>query len=287
MKTILVPAGGSETDQVVFETALSVAKPLNAHLAFLHIHLHAGEAAANTPHVAFARGAALSNALDDLTRQCETRANMAKENVLAFCRASNIELRDKPCAAAAVTAHYRTVEGDALSQLVFHARHHELIVMGRAKRSDGLPANRVETVLMESGRPLLIAPSAVPKSLLGTVMVCWKEVAHAARAVSAALPLLRRAGRVLVTSVNETADDTDEGVSEIVHELQWHGIGAGSRISPSDGLAVAARLAKIAGECGATMLVMGGYGHRPTREIIFGGCTQAALEADLPVFLLH
>ena len=86
MKSILVPTGGSATDQLVFETALAVAKPLGAHLVFLHIRMQAGQAAPHTPHVAFARGAALTNALDELTKQGETRATAAKENVLAFCR---------------------------------------------------------------------------------------------------------------------------------------------------------------------------------------------------------
>ncbi len=31
--------------------------------------------------------------------------------------------------------------------------------------------------------------------------------------------------------------------------------------------------------CGADLIVMGGYGHRRMRELIFGGCTQSALEA--------
>gem|GEM_PF-4739598 len=45
MKTFLVPVGGSDTDEVVFETALAVARPLAAYLEFLHIHVGAGEAA--------------------------------------------------------------------------------------------------------------------------------------------------------------------------------------------------------------------------------------------------
>ena len=77
MKTILVPVGGSDTDEVVFETALTVARPLAAHLEFLHIRVGAGGAALHTPHVAFARGAALRNALDDLAQQGESRAATA------------------------------------------------------------------------------------------------------------------------------------------------------------------------------------------------------------------
>ncbi len=288
MKSILVPTGGSATDQVVFETALAVAKPLGAHLVFLHIRMQAGQAAPHTPHVAFARGAALTNALDELTKQGETRATAAKENVLTFCRASQIELRDQPCATTAVTAQWRMEEGEPLQRLVFHARHSDLTVMGRAKKLDGLPPDRLESVLTESGRPLLIAASDAPTPLLHTVMVCWKETAHAARAVSAALPVLTHAGRVVVASVTETGNLVDAGVSAVVHALQWHGINVGSRVSPLGGLSTPDRLSRIARECGASLIVMGGYGHSPMRELLFGGCTQAALEgSDLPVFLLH
>ena len=38
-KTILVPAGGAETDTPVFETALAVARLSAAHLVFLHIRV--------------------------------------------------------------------------------------------------------------------------------------------------------------------------------------------------------------------------------------------------------
>ena len=73
MKKILVPAGGSKTDLAVFETALAVARPLGAHLEFRHVHLDASEAALHTPHVEFARGAALRNALDHsrILRACQ------------------------------------------------------------------------------------------------------------------------------------------------------------------------------------------------------------------------
>jgi nucleotide-binding universal stress UspA family protein len=38
----------------------------------------------------------------------------------------------------------------------------------------------------------------------------------------------------------------------------------------------------------ADMLVMGGYGHSRTREIIFGGFTRRILShADLPVLMAH
>jgi len=243
MKTILVPVGGSATDQVVFETALAAARPLAAHLEFLHIHVGAGEAALHTPHVAFARGAALRNALNDLAQQGEGRAATAAHNVREFCARSNIDILDKPRVSKAVTARFRQEEGDALERLTFHARHNDLVVMGRASKSDGLPEDRIESLLMACGRPLLIASSSAPKSLLGTVMICWKECPDAARAVLAAMPLLSKAQRVVLASIKEAADPAGEGVAEIVRQLQWHGIDADARILSSDGRSTAELLA--------------------------------------------
>ena len=54
IKTILVPASGSDTDAVVFETALAAARPSRAHLDFLHLRVSSGAALQYTPHVGFA-----------------------------------------------------------------------------------------------------------------------------------------------------------------------------------------------------------------------------------------
>jgi hypothetical protein len=64
IKTILVPASGSATDDPVFATALAAARPLAAHLEFYHVHLSATEAAVRAPHVDFCVGAALPLALN-------------------------------------------------------------------------------------------------------------------------------------------------------------------------------------------------------------------------------
>lgn len=208
--------------------------------------------------------------------------------MLSFCERSCIQLREEPCLTAAVTARYRAEHGDALSRLLAHARHHDLSVMARAQTSDGLPPDRLESILLQSGRPLLIAASIPPKSLLDKVMLCWNGTAHAARAVSAALPLLSTARRVVVASVNEGDGHNDAGASMVVEELQWHGIEAACQVADRGGLSTAARLRRLAADTGATMLVMGSYGRHRTHEFLFGGCTQAALEgADVPVVLAH
>jgi len=104
MKTIFVPIGGSDSDAAVMETALEIATPLHAHLEFLHIHVSPGDAARYIPHVAFARGPAINNAMAELDHEQTTRSIMASRHVLEFCSRSGIAMSDQPDRTHGVTA---------------------------------------------------------------------------------------------------------------------------------------------------------------------------------------
>jgi Universal stress protein family len=73
IRTILVPTSGSETDAVVFETALVAARPCQAHLEFFHVRVSSGEALRYTPHASFARGKALRGVLQELKQDDGSR----------------------------------------------------------------------------------------------------------------------------------------------------------------------------------------------------------------------
>ena len=48
------------------------------------------------------------------------------------------------------------------------------------------------------------------------------------------------------------------------------------------------RLSKPRTELHADLLVVGGFGRGPFREVLFGGVTQSIIEhADYPVFIMH
>lgn len=288
MKTILVPVGGSDADAVILKTALAVARPLSAHLEFLHVRVAAADAAVHTPHVEFARGAGLSGALDALASRGKQRSMQAERHVREFCESNGIEMVGTPRVAHSVTARWRLDEGEAMQRLLFHARHSDLIVMARPSGLDGLPPDRLESLLVGCGRPLLVPPTEAPMHAVQVAMVCWKETRDAARAVSAGMPLLAKAGRVVVVSVNEDRGETlSEPVNEIVHELAWNGIAAEANVLDRDGRSTADALFAAARAHNADLMVMGAYGHHRLREAVFGGCTRSAIEgAHCPVFLM-
>jgi nucleotide-binding universal stress UspA family protein len=187
-----------------------------------------------------------------------------------------------------VSARWQQEDGDALERLLSHSRHHDLYVMARTETSDGLPGNRLEKLLLESGRPLLLIPPTCSIERLGTIIVCWRETSDSARAVSAAMPLLTKANRVVVVSVAEEASSLSSSVDDVVNHLLWHGAAAASQIRPRIGGSISEILFRVAQEEKADLMIMGAYGRSPLRESIFGGCTRSAIEAaDLPIFLMH
>jgi nucleotide-binding universal stress UspA family protein len=287
MRSILVPIGGSETDHPLFETALAAARPFAAHLQFVHVHVGAGEAAVHVPHAAFAMGPALSNALSDLDAEARFRSAAAAQHFRDFCLRSKVEIRDAPEQSKGVTASWHEEAGHALRRITLRARHNDLVVIGRARRANGLPVDFIEELLIGCGRPVVISHATPMPTLTGTIMVCWKESAEAARAVSAAMPLLARANRVVVVSVAENEDLT-ETLSDVARHLAWNGVHAQTRIIAPNGTAIPDLLASAARECDADLMVLGAYGHSRMHEVLFGSCTQSVIRnADRPVLLMH
>jgi nucleotide-binding universal stress UspA family protein len=288
IKTILVPTSGSSSDEAVFDTALAAARLFCAHLHFCHVRVEAGEAIRYVPHAGFASGAALREALDTLGAQGQARSVAALRHLQEFCVRERVVLADAPLDVEAVSASWSRHDGPAHDHLLTCARHSDLVVMGRSSGSDGLPPDLLRLLLLDSGRPILVAPPRARASLTGTVMLCWKEAREPARAVTAAMPFLTRADRVVVVTVAGRNWERTDGLADLVHQLGWHRIRAEQRAVASAGRTVADALATMAQDIDADLLVMGGYGHRPLREDIFGGCTRSFMAgAELPVLALH
>jgi len=288
IKTILVPTGGGSSDSAVFDTALAAARLFSAHLDFCHVRIEAGEALRYVPHAGFARGAALREALDTLGAEGRARSVSAARHMQDFCAREQVMLADAPLEFDAVSASWSQHDGPAQEHLLTRARHSDLVVMGRANGPDGLPPDLLRLLLLESGRPILVAPPRARASLAGTVMLCWKEAREPARAITAAMPFLAKADRVVVVTVEGKSWDRTDGLADLIRQLAWHRIRAERRAIKAGGRPVAEVLASAAEEVDADLLVMGGYGHAPLREDLFGGCTRSFLEsAEVPVLALH
>ena len=287
MKTILTFVGGGDRDQVILQTALAAAIPLSAHLDCLHLHVPATQAARYS-NAEFVSGAALRNALERLKTNANAFSDLAAENVREFCARAEVAMCDTPTDVRSVTASFREEQSNALERLTFHARHSDLIVLGRARQKQGLAPDTLEHLVLNCGRPILVAATAAPQALTDTIMVCWKESGNAARAVSAATPILAKAKRVVFVSVTERDDGVTDALDDLARQFAWNGVAAEVRVIPASRRGIPGALAAAAEECGADLVVMGAYGRSRARALIFGSCTEAFLGgSDRPILLMH
>lgn len=169
-----------------------------------------------------------------------------------------------------------------------YARLADLVVVGRPGGGRGDPRRAtLEAALFESGRPLLIAPHAPPAAVDGTIVVAWNRSAETARTVAFAMPLLRKARRVVVLSVKGALAPGPSGEG-LATALRRHGLAAEFVQADGAGKPPGRTILEQAARYGADVLVKGGYTQGRLRQAIFGGPTSDILaHADLPVFMAH
>lgn len=275
IKTILVPASGTSSDESVFKTALALATPLGAHLAFHHVRLSAADAALRRPHMAYCVATGLPHAIEDLAREATALAAMAKIHVMAFCRQHGL------------IPDWSEGAEDPEQSLLVRVRCADLTVLGRPRNLDHMPIGLIEKLLLQGGRPLVIASDEKPPAAIETILVGWQDKPEAARALAAALPLLKIAKRVILTEILRRPPGRPP-LDQLARHLERHGIRAEIRQVIEPFRPAEAVLPARAAEWGADLLVIGGYGKGPLREALFGGMTHTIIEgAPIPVFLLH
>ena len=156
--------------------------------------------------------------------------------------------------------------------------------------SRAVPPDFVASVLSASGRPAIVVPFVGWTGPVGdTIAIAWKETPEAARAVHAALPLLRRAAKVHVLSWGDEGGATIGGHAlDLDGYLQLHGVVATwHRGGPEPGNIADLLLSRVS-DLGADLLVMGCYGHGRAREWVLGGASRTVLQSmTLPVLMAH
>jgi nucleotide-binding universal stress UspA family protein len=287
IKTILVPATGSDTDAAVFASALAVARRFAAHIDFLHVR---GDAAMMAATMASDGGGAamVGGLVERLDEEALRREQKARQIFDQFCTREGLAMADNPPGPSGPSAQWTQQIGDEPYWVAEHGRAADLIVIGRPGDGAGTAPETIETALLDSGRPLLIPGAAPMSELPETIVVAWKAAREAAHAVTAALPFLELAKEILILTVAEEENLSSEEGGQLMTSLRWRGLQvSASRLQP-DGRSPADTLLAAAAERQA-LLVMGGYGHSRLREWIFGGFTQHVLQtaAAAPVLIAH
>src|SRR5215471_10019107 len=277
-KTILVPIEQHDLVNSTLQTALLLARKFDSYIEgfALHVEIPAVFAVADV-------GAVPIPALEQDIAENEQRGRGLFENFMqehGVPRGGN--------AKALSSGWLDNAPGGDLF-VGSHGRVFDVIVLGKPGRDPKGPRmTTLEAGLFESGRPVLIAPP-VPKFQMGTnVLIAWNRSTEQARVTAFAMPILKRASRVVVLTVEGGASVPGPTGEQLCRYLQLNEVPAKPLTVGLDGRLTGEVVLAHAKALGCDLLIKGAYTQSRLRQMIFGGTTRYILSnAELPVLMAH
>lgn len=211
-------------------------------------------------------------------------ADDAHRRFESFMRAANLTERGPDDSTPSFGWTGERAFGD--SQIGSYARIFDCTVLGRPGGERGDPRMATaETVLFESGRPILLAPPVAPQNMGDTIIIAWNQSMETARASAMAMPMLRKAAKVIVMTVEEFRSDGPSG--ELFAEmLRRHGVAAEFVLRSAKHRNSGEAILRGAEALGADLIVKGAYTQSRLRQMFFGGATSHILNyAAVPVLM--
>ena len=258
-KTIMVSLALDRPNDACLAVAGDIAERFGAQLI--------GIAASDIrPPLYFADGGAAQKLLDDEAAATRTRLSELE----AEFRAS-VEKRAK-------SVEWRSAQTLPVPYILQQARRADLLVVGARSETivDPCAAADPSDLVMQAGRPLIVVPPTVEWLDFRSVLVAWKDVREARRAVFDALPILAAAKDVTIVEIAEQGTPRADALSHVADVASWlqgHGIKAGTFVPESEA-GVVEQLDRIAADVGAGAVIAGAYGHSRFREWILSGVTR-------------
>jgi nucleotide-binding universal stress UspA family protein len=164
----------------------------------------------------------------------------------------------------------------------------DLIVLGRPGQGDEPPRlATLEAALFEGGRPVLMVPPRTPAAIGETIVIAWNGSTETARAVALGMPILAKAGRVIVLTLEGWGEDQPSG-AELALRLRRSGVRVEVAARRLNTRSPGEAILEDAAAFHADLLVKGAYTQSRLRQMIFGGATSHILShAELPVLMAH
>jgi nucleotide-binding universal stress UspA family protein len=280
MKTILIPTEDHDAMPAVLEGARLMAQAFDSYMEGFAVRPSPGTYVTVEP----VSSLAISGAFEPDT------GKEAKAAFEAFMQAQKVPLGGQ----APATYSYGWPRTDAAEDAYIgsYGRVFDLIVLGRpgsAAENPRMPP--LESALFDAGRPVLIVPKNVPRTIGRNILVAWNRSTEQAHTNSFALPLLQRADKVTVLMV-EGGATSGPSVEDAALHLRRNGVKAEAltvkKTDRSSGEAIGEITLEHAASLGCDLVVKSAYTQSRLRQMIFGGATRHILaNATLPVLMAH
>jgi nucleotide-binding universal stress UspA family protein len=279
LQTILVPTEPHDLMTSTLETALLLARKFDSYIEGFALRPAIDNFVAMDP----ISGMAMATVKQ---RDAEA-ATQAQSLFEGFMQANQVPRSVEAKAALAWSWFDAAPDGDDV--VGSYGRVFDALVLGRPSDDPQGPRMlTLEAALFESGRPVLIAPPSPPKELGQNVLIAWNCSTEQARTTAFAMPLLRRAAKVTVLTVEGATVPGPTG-QQMARTLALNGIATEAiTLKAERGRNAGEVILARARELGCDLLVKGAYTQSRLRQMIFGGTTRHILaNAALPVLMAH
>jgi len=279
MKTILVPTENGSAMTSALDTALLLARKFDSFIEGFSLRPAVADLVAMDPDSGLTMVAVKENDAE-MVRQAEDMFRLFMQNHQVAERSGD--------GAASLSWSWLKDAPSGHDFVGSYGRVFDAIVLARPGDEWQSPSMiTLESALFESGRPVLIAPPASPKSLGANILVAWNGSTEQARTMADAMPILRTAERLTICTV-EGATVAGPSGEQMARSLKMNGIASETiTLKPGKRSAGEVLLSK-ADELGCDLIIKGAYTQSRLRQMIFGGTTRYILaNAKLPVLMAH
>ncbi len=167
----------------------------------------------------------------------------------------------------------------------------DLVVLGQDTGTVQVPVpnGMAEQVILNSGRPGLVVPSAGHFKTVGRrPVIAWNNSRESARALHDAIPLIAGCEEALVVTFTDQSEKEHESVKDCLCHLANHGIPARAECVLVDQVGVMDMLLNAVANNGADLLVMGAHAHYGFPYLHRGSGTSFILaHATVPVLMAN
>jgi nucleotide-binding universal stress UspA family protein len=283
MKRILAVLWGDDDGDVVLGSAFEIARMFGSRVVGIYVRPPAGEF---IPSGDF--GMALSqDYLDRLHRESAAKAARLRAAFQETAGKLGIKPGDvggQGAGGSGVSAEWVEAEGSAAMFIGSFGRVFDLIVLRKPDPKISAETEiLLEAALFESGRPILVVPKPRSMPQGGTVAIAWNGSTETASVLALGMPLLSKAGKVIVVSVEGGMVPGPTG-AEVAQYLQCHDIQASVRHVQPEGQQTGEAFLREAMKLEADLMFKGAYTQSRLRQLVFGGATRHILShAQIPV----
>ncbi|RLA74937.1 MAG: universal stress protein [Epsilonproteobacteria bacterium] len=280
-KKMLFPVGGGDELESRINGALLVSKHFNTHL---EVQLSEATVSSGVP-----TGVVLPNEIVDKLEKIQL-------DNLKTVMSTHRHIFDECCKKIAIVESETPINNQATAHLTMTVGLRSTIVAQQTKFCDmviaaapqkGVATATFEAAVLESGKPVMVIPRAMKEFKTDKVIIGWNNSPEVARAVSAAIPLMKEAKLVHIVSTKAYTTESLSRIRDLRNYLAMHDIETTFELIKTTFIPGEALL-KTANEGKFDLIVAGAYCKKGLKEMMLGGSSRYTLEhTKIPALVSH